>query len=47
MILFPSGAHDDTVDACLDMMEMAMEGGGTTHVSRIANEVHSVRDLYR
>ena len=48
MILFPSGAHDDCVDAAMDMMEMALEGSGNPRGERITDQtdIENLRGIY-
>ena len=47
MVVFPSGEHDDTVDAAMDMMQLAMQGGGSMPVNRITVDDGGVESMYR
>ena len=47
MVIFPGGRHDDTVDAAMDMMQLAMQGGGSMPVNRITEDDGGVESMYR
>ena len=48
MVIFPGGPHDDTVDAAMDMMLLAMKGGASLKVTRIQDQQrYDVMAMYR